>query len=213
MTRAAFEQFPLHLSRCACLLGLVFLSACTGGEVPVDSDTQLGEEAEEEQNYLELGWIGNWSSEFEGTHTFYSRDVLNDEYICLFSWKTAPILDDEGLKSLNSSCGDDGVSACSFEFAQEIQYTDGSLLSDPLTGELSDCKTFSLSEGSSLGETRKYAFEANSVDDFSQSVLMQYYDATESQAAGWQELAKANYDEGLDEISYSRAYAYFQLSD
>ena len=45
-----------------------------------------------------------------------------------------PILDEDGLVELNNSCGDDGVSACDFEFAQEIEYTEGSLLSDPLTG-------------------------------------------------------------------------------
>lgn len=209
----AFEQLRVPLALCAGVAGLVLMAACKDDVEPVDSDTQVEEEVNEEQNYLELGWIGSWSSEFEGLHTFYSRDVLNDEYICLFSWKTAPILDSEGVTALMNSCGEDGLTDCGFEFAQEIEYTDGTLGSDPLTGEPTNCKTFSLSDGSALGETRKYAYEATPAEDPDRPVLMQYYEATDSQDAGWYELAYASYDEGLDEISYSRAYAYYELKD
>ncbi|MFT5586939.1 MAG: hypothetical protein ACI9VR_004542 [Cognaticolwellia sp.] len=213
MIRAAYEQLCTPLSLCACLLGTVILAACTDDVQPIDSDTQVDEDLIEEQNYLELGWIGNWNKEFSGTHLFYSRDVLSDEYICLFRWQTNPILDSEGVVALNNSCGDDGVSPCEFEFVQEIEYTNGSLLSDPLTQELTDCKTFSLADGSALGETRKYAYEATPVSDPTKPVLMQYYEATDSQAAGWYELAYATYDEGLDTLDYSRAYAYYELKE
>lgn len=209
----AFEQLRVPIALCAGLAGLVVLAACTDDDQPTDSDTQVEEEITQEQNYLELGWIGSWSSEFEGLHTFYSRDVLNDQYVCLFSWKTSPILDSEGVLALNTTCGEDGASDCGFEYVQEIEYSDGTLGTDPLTGEQTDCKSFSLADGSALGETRKYAWEETPVSDPSRPVLMQYFEATDSLSAGWYELAYATYDEGLDEISYSRAYAYYEYDD
>lgn len=195
------------------VLGLASLAACSDDDLVTDSDTQVEEEVTVEQNYLEIGWIGSWSSDFEGQHTFYSRDVNNDQYLCLFRWNTTPILDSEGVLALNNSCGADGATACEFEFVQEIEYTDGTLLSDPLTGEETDCKTFSLAEGSALGETRKYAYEATPSSDPDKPVLMQYFEATDSIDAGWYELSYATYNEGLDEISYSRAYFYYEYDE
>lgn len=213
MIRAAVEHLRVPTLLLLGAGGLCLLAACTDDPLPIDSDTQVEEGGDEEQNYLELGWIGNWSSDFEGLHTFYSRDVLNDQYLCRFQWATYPILDAEGQVALNNTCGDDGASPCEFEFVQEIAYEDGTLLSDPVTGELTNCKDFSLADGSALGETRRYAYESTPVSDPTRPVLLQYYEATDSQDAGWSELAYATYDEGLDEITYSRAYAYYELNE
>jgi hypothetical protein len=209
----AFEQLRVPIAVCASLAGLTILAACKDDSEPTDSDTQVEEEVREEQNYLELGWIGLWDTDFVGTHTFYSRDVLNDQYVCLFQWETVPLLDPEGSAALNNTCGEDGASACGFEFVQEIEYTNGTLATDPLSQEITDCKTFSLADGSALGETRKYALEQTPVDDPTRPVLMQYYEATDSTDAGWYELAYATYDEGLRSIDYTRAYAYYEYDD
>ncbi|MED5373184.1 MAG: hypothetical protein VX899_19355 [Myxococcota bacterium] len=192
------------------LMLLGALVACQSDDPFIeDSDTQVEEEGPD-TGYLEVGWIGTWSSEFEGQHTFYAYDRMIGEHLCLFRWTTTPILDSEGVLALGSTCGDDGDEDCGFEFVQEVEYSDGTLMTDPYTGEVTDCSSFNLSDGSALGTTRKFAYEETPASSPDRGVLMQYYDDQDDLTPGWYEVAYADYNASLDEITYERAYAYYQ---